>query len=98
MPFDADSANAATAYWKKNLTSAHSRVINRADETGACGGSYLIFQVTWGIVGTPVIDSTTNTIYVVARSIDTAGGARNANQYLHALDITQVLREQTVLS
>ena len=40
-----------------------------------------------GIVGTPVIDSTTNTMYLVSRSIDTAGGATNANQYLHALDI-----------
>jgi hypothetical protein len=86
--FDADSANVGTAYWKKNLTSAHSRVINRSDETGACGGSYFDFSGNMGIVGTPVIDSTTNTIYVVARSIDTAGGAKNANQYLHALDIT----------
>src|ERR1044072_411877 len=86
--FDADSANVTTAYWKVNLTTAHSRVINKADETGACGGFYNDFSGNMGIVGTPVIDSTTNTMYVVARSIDTAGGAKNANQYLHALDIT----------
>lgn len=86
--FDADSANVTTAYWNVNLTPAHSRVINRSDETGACGGFYFDFSGNMGIVGTPVIDSATNTIYVVARSIDTAGGAKNANQYLHALDIT----------
>jgi len=85
--FDADSANATTAYWKVNLTAAHSRVINKSDETGACGGFYNDFSGNMGIVGTPVIDSTTNTMYVVARSIDTAGGIRNAHQYLHALDI-----------
>ena len=86
--FDADSANVATAYWKVNLTAAHSRVINKSDETGACGGFYNDFSGNMGIVGTPVIDSTTNTMYVVSRSIDTTGGAKNANQYLHALDIT----------
>src|SRR6185436_4809140 len=86
--FDADSANVATAYWKVNLTSPNSRVINRSDETGACGGSYFDFSGNMGIVGTPVIDSTTNTLYVVARSMDTTGGLKNAKQYLHALDIT----------
>src|SRR6478672_7010564 len=85
--FDADSANVATAYWKVNLTAAHSRVINKSDETGACGGFYNDFSGNMGIVGTPVIDSTTNTLYVVSRSIDTTGGAKNANQYLHALNL-----------
>jgi hypothetical protein len=86
--FDADSANTTIPYWKVNLTTTHSRVINRSDETGACGGFYYDFSGNMGIVGTPVIDSTANTMYVVARSIDTAGGVKNANQYLHALDIT----------
>jgi hypothetical protein len=86
--FDADSANVANPYWKINLTTIHSRVINKLDETGACGGFYNDFSGNMGIVGTPVIDSTTNTMYVVARSIDTIGGVKNANQYLHALDIT----------
>ncbi len=86
--FDADSANVSGAYWKINLTPSHSRVINHTDETAACGGFYNDFSGNMGIVGTPVIDSATNTMYVVARSIDTSGGARTAKQYLHALDIT----------
>ena len=86
--FDADSANVSSPYWKVNLTGINSRVINKSDETGACGGFYNDFSGNMGIVGTPVIDSTTNTMYVVARSIDTTGGVRKANQYLHALDIT----------
>jgi len=85
--FDADSANVTTPYWQKNLTPAHSRVISKYDETGACGGGYNDFSGNMGIVGTPVIDSTTNTIYVVARSVDTAGGGKIFKQYLHAINI-----------
>ena len=86
--FDADSANISTPYWQKNLTPQHSRVINRNDETGACGGFYRDFSGNMGIVGTPVIDSTTNTMYLVARSVDTTGGTKSFKQYLHALNIT----------
>lgn len=86
--FDADSANINTAYWQVNLTPPHSRVINKRDATGACGGFYNDFSGNMGIVGTPVIDSTTNSIYVVARSVDTIGGTNTFRQYLHALDIT----------
>jgi F5/8 type C domain/Secretion system C-terminal sorting domain/Fibronectin type III domain len=86
--FDADSANTTIPYWQVNLTPEHSRVINRNDETGACGGFYHDFSGNMGIVGTPVIDSTTNTMYVVARSVDTTTPAYTYNQYLHAIDIT----------
>jgi hypothetical protein len=86
--FDADSGAVCTAYWQVNLTPVQSRVINKNDETGACGGFYNDFSGNMGIVGTPVIDSATNTMYVVARSIDINGSANSAKQYLHALDIT----------
>jgi hypothetical protein len=86
--FDADSANVLVPYWKKNLTPEHARVISKNDETGACGGYYNDFSGNMGIVGTPVIDSTINTMYVVARSVDTTGGVKTFKQYLHALDIT----------
>ncbi len=85
--FNADSAKVTAPYWQKNLTPLHSRVISKNDETGACGGFYNDFTGNMGIVGTPVIDSTTNTMYVVARSVDTTGGGKNFKQYLHALDI-----------
>lgn len=84
--FDADSANVSAAYWQVNLTAANARVVKKTDMTGACGGYYNDFSGNMGIVGTPVIDSTTNTMYVVARSLNTTTNVYM--QYLHALDIT----------
>jgi hypothetical protein len=85
--FDADDSSVSTAYWHVNLTYSSStyRPIKNSDMTGACGGNYLDFSGNMGIVGTPVIDSTTNTLYVVARSVSNSGSTYV--QYLHALDI-----------
>lgn len=85
--FDADSANVTNPYWQVNLTPANSRVASKKDETGACGGFYNDFSGNTGIVGTPVIDSVTNTMYVVARNVDTSVNPKSFKQYLHALDI-----------
>ncbi len=84
--FDADSANESTAFWQVNLTVSGTRPVNKGDMTGACGGFYNDFSGNMGIVGTPVIDTTTNTLYVVARSLKTS--TNTYYQYLHALDIT----------
>ena len=81
--FDAD--NAGTAYWQKNLTPVGSRVIKNTDMTGACGGNYKDFSGNMGIVGTPAIDTISNTMYVVARSVTTNNVYQ---QYLHAIDLT----------
>ncbi|HNP21913.1 MAG TPA: discoidin domain-containing protein [Panacibacter sp.] len=84
--FDADSANEQAAFWQVSLTAPSARPVNKADMTGACGGFYNDFSGNMGIVGTPVIDTTTNTLYVVARSLKTS--TNTYYQYLHALDIT----------
>jgi len=86
--FDADDSTVSAPYWQKNLTysPASYRPIKNTDMTGACSGGYSDFSGNIGIVGTPVIDNTTNTLYVVARSVSNTGG--NFVQYLHALDIT----------
>ncbi len=81
--YDADSALIDTAYWKINLTPVGSRPVKQADLTGACPGN---FQSNIGIVGTPVIDTLTKTIFMVARSINPA--TKVFSEYLHALDIS----------
>jgi hypothetical protein len=84
--FDADDSSVINPYWHVNLTynPGSYRPIANTDMTGACGGNYHDFSGNMGIVGTPVIDSTTNTLYVVSRS--TLGGTTFV-QYLHALDV-----------
>ncbi len=86
--FDADDPNASAPYWEVNLTydSVHYCAIKNSDMTWACGGNYQDFSGKMGIVGTPAIDSITNTLYVVARSV-TKNAPKTFVQYLHAIDI-----------
>jgi len=87
--FDADDASVTSPYWQDNLTFNPStyRPIKNTDMTGACGGNYKDFSGNIGIVGTPAIDTVTNTLYVVARSVTKTSPATFV-QYLHAIDIT----------
>jgi len=84
--FDADSAAINAPYWKVTLSPAGTRAPKNTDMTGACGGGYKDFSGNMGIVGTPVIDSATGTLYVVSRDVGTSNF--NFEQWLHALDIT----------
>ena len=86
--FDADTATGlqATPLWHRNLNRTGYRAIRNTDMTGACGGRYLDFSGNMGIVGTPVIDSATETMYLVHREILATGGSGYA-QWLHAIDI-----------
>ena len=85
--FDADDPAKTTPYWSVNLTydPANNRPVNHQDVGQNCG-NYIDFSGNIGIVGTPVIDITTNTIYLVARS---KGIVSNDNfvQYIHALNL-----------
>jgi outer membrane protein assembly factor BamB len=78
--YDADNGQ---LYWQKNFTAPGMRPPKNTDMTGACGGNYNDFSGNIGIVGTPVIDSVTQTIYFVARSTD----GTNYVQYLHAVNV-----------
>ncbi len=78
--FDGDHG---TLFWKRNYTATGMRPPSNTDMTGACGGAYKDFSGFMGIVGTPVIDSATATMYFVARS--TANGTYV--QHLHAVNI-----------
>jgi len=82
--FDADGLTPATL-WSDNFTNPAEGVA-----TISCTKAGLTCNVypTTGITGTPVIDPTTNTMYVLVRTAETSGTATNYVQRLHALDIT----------
>ena len=83
--FDADTnggANASPLWYASMLTSAH----------GAASGATAVpsnmvstdIQPLVGITGTPVIDPTSGTLYLVSKTLEN----NNAVQRLHALDVT----------
>ena len=78
--FDGDDG---TVFWQKNFTTPGMRPPRNVDMTGACGGGYRDFSGNMGIVGTPVIDASTRTMYFVTRS--TTGST--FVQHLHGVDI-----------
>jgi len=86
--YDADSnaANGGNPLWKVNLTPAGARPPTAGDMSaiGACGGGYRDIAGNMGIIGTPVIDQSTGTLYVIARTVE--GGTHV--QRLHAINIT----------
>jgi len=77
--FDADGLS-STPLWRANFLSSGVTSVPCAD-VGGCGD--ILNEV--GITGTPVIDQTTGTLYVVAA---TKEGSNTWVQRLHALDIT----------
>lgn len=89
--FDGDDSATMNPYWHSNLTynpanTNSYRPIKNSDMTGACGGYYSDFSGNMGIIGTPVIDTLSGTIYVVSRSV-TRVAPFTFVQYLHALDL-----------
>src|SRR5579864_444211 len=89
--FDADDGS-IPALWQTNLDGPGETSVPSNDicvqEPSACGPNnvpgYVDLQPEIGITSTPVIDSTTNTIYVVAKTKDSSG---NYHYRLHALDL-----------
>ena len=109
--FDADDAS-IPAYWTINLTHTSRRPPIGADIHSGCG-LYNDFSLgtpgsgVFGIVGTPVIDRASNTIYLVSRDVDPTLVDQSPNkndpnyyetadgfyQYLHAIDISTGLEK-----
>jgi hypothetical protein len=79
--FNADTPGTGAPLWQVSLLDGN--VIEPVSLLGCAGGNG---YTEVGIVGTPVIDLTTNTMYVVAKSMAFGGGTYYF--YLHALDIT----------
>ena len=82
--FDADDPS-GTPLWQISLSPSGFRAIKNGDFICDWGG-YGDYRSGMGIVGTPVIDPGSQTLYVVARSINLNDGTQV--QYLHAIDIT----------
>ena len=82
--FDADDPSVSAPYWQVSFLGPGIVPPVNTDMTGACGGNYKDFSGHMGIVGTPVIDAVSGTIYLVARTKE--NGATFV-QRLHALDI-----------
>lgn len=78
--FDADSGN---LYWQKSFTAPGMRTPVSTDMNSQWCTPYTDFTSNIGIVGTPVIDTSSGTIYFVARSTD----GNNFVQHLHAISI-----------
>ncbi len=76
---DAD-ANPCTPLWSKSLFNTGETWINANNDVNCAD-----LEPDVGIVGTPVIDPTTNTIYVVSKSKNTTSSA--IFQRIHALDV-----------
>ena len=82
--FDADDPTASSPLWRRVLINPPQVVsVHRSDVGQACG-TYLDLAGNIGIIGTPVIDPTSQTIYFVARTKESGTFV----QRLHALDIT----------
>jgi hypothetical protein len=78
--FDGDNGH---LYWQRSFTAPGMRPPRNTDMTGACGGTYTNFSGNIGIVGTPVIDAASGTMYFVARSTTSTTFV----QHLHAVSI-----------
>ena len=95
-----DGEDGTNTIWTRNLTpTGMVPPINYFMHPPPCGGGYQDFSGQMGIVGTPVIDKSTNTLYVLSRYVNAAiidqGSHSDATQYsstgfyqsLHAIDL-----------
>jgi len=87
--FDANNVNDTAFLWKVTLNPVGQRSPNIHDLTDTlyatpCGGAYSDFSGKFGLVGTPVIDTVSNTLYVATKTIDSS---HNFYAYLNALDL-----------
>lgn len=82
--FDAEDLSGARCFWKKRLIPPGERPVRNTDLSDACNGNYKDFSGNIGIVGTPVIDTIRNTLYVVTKSME---NETECHQRLHAINL-----------
>lgn len=81
-----NAASPGAPLWQVNFLNAANGVTAVPISAQGCSGVTNFTQI--GITGTPVIDPTTNTMYVVAKTQEQSGSGYNYVFRLHALDIT----------
>lgn len=81
--FDADDPAATDALWQRSFLSAGVSPPHNTEMSGACSGHYVDFSGNIGIVGTPVVDPSSMTLYVVARTKENGAFF----QRLHAISL-----------
>ena len=81
--FDADATSSTAAIWKRNLG-----VAVDPNLFSQIGFNYTDILAQIGILSTPVIDPSTNTLYVVNFTLTDSGNGNVYAYYLHALDLT----------
>jgi len=96
--FDADSnaGSNANPLWWINFTDIDNNPANgpvpglstASGEYLPCSGGKTTGFTQEGIAGTPVIDTTTGTLYVIAKTMMNVNGTVTVYHYLHAIDIT----------
>ena len=94
--FDADNPMASTPLWKTsyfqtvdgvNPVAVNTTSVPTSDMGFACGGGYKDISSEVGVLSTPVIDQSTGTMYVIARTKEVGGAAGTYVQRIHAINI-----------
>jgi hypothetical protein len=85
--FDADGRQ-TTPLWQVNFTDASNGVTTIPSSAFGSFCNYCLDQPEFGITATPVIDPTTNTIFVEARTQEVSGSTTTYVHQVHALDLT----------
>ena len=85
--FDADGRQ-TTPIWQVSFNDPATGITTIPSSAFASFCNYCSLEPEFGITATPVIDPSTETIYVAARTQQVAGGVTTYMQQLHALDVT----------
>jgi hypothetical protein len=86
--FNADTPGAGAPLWTTSFLNSGNGTTVTSEPVSAlgCGPGNGYTEV--GVTGTPVIDATTNTMYLVAKTMEVTSGVTSYVFRLHALDIT----------